>query len=197
MDNLGGTDGPGDENLGVLVPGNYIDLFALELVDYALDSVASHSDTGAHRVNSLLGGVNRHLAPLSRLPRDGLDLDHAVVNFRHLNLKKALEHILVTSGNQDCRPLGGGPHIQHVNLESLALLVPFGGHLLLWRHDRVGPSQVQGHGATVLHVFNYAGDNILFVLDKLFVEEFSLGFPQPLQHHLLGCLRGDAAGIVG
>ena len=75
------------EYFGILVPRYDIDLFPLELVNDALDTVSPHPDAGAHRVDSRLGSADRHLAAEPRLPGDGFNLNYAVVNFRNLNLK--------------------------------------------------------------------------------------------------------------
>ena len=197
MNHLGGADGLGDETLRVGFPRHYINLFPLEFVDDALDAVAAQADAGPHRVNALLSGVDRYLAAKAGVPGDGFDFHGAVIDFRHFNLKEAFQHIPVAAGNQDFRAFGPVPHIQHIDLDALPLLVALGRHLLLRGHNGLGPAQVQVHGAVGFHLFHHAGDDVAPVLEEFLVEEFPFRFPQALQDYLLGGLGGDAAGDIG
>ena len=48
-----------------------------------------------------------------------------------------------------------------------------------------------------LQAVDDAGDDVALLAGVLLEDKFSLGLTQALQHHLLGGLRGDAAGVLG
>ena len=197
MNHFGGADGLGDETLGVRFPRHYINLFPLEFVDNALNAVAAQPDAGPHRVNALLSGVDGYLAAKAGVPGNGFDFHGAVINFRHFNLKEPFQHIPVAAGNQDFRAFVALPHIQHIDLDALPLLVALRRHLLLGGHQGLGPAQVQVHRAVGFRLFHHAGDDVAPMLEKFLVEEFPFRFPQALQDYLFSGLGGDAAGDIG
>ena len=169
----------------------------MQLIDDALNAIAADPDARTYWVDPLLGGVNGDLAAEARFPRYSLDLDRTAVNLRHLDLEQPLQHALVAAGYNDLRPFRGAADAEHVNLDPLPFTVPLGGHLLVIRQDGLRPPQVQSDGAHSVGLFNDAGYDVAFMLQELLIEQFPLCFPQPLEHHLLGGLRGDTAGVVG
>ena len=103
-----------------------------------------------------MGGVDRDLAAEAGIPGNGLDLYHAVIDFRHLDLKQAFKHVPVTARDEYLRALWGIPYADHVDLGALALAVPFSGYLFFIWKDGLSPSQVYHYGLAVFRLVNDA-----------------------------------------
>ena len=99
---LGRREGLGDEDGGVLVPLDDVDLLAGQLGHDRLDAGAALADRGADRVEALLARGDRDLAPAARVARDRLDLDGAGVDLGDLQLEQAAQEALV--GAADAAP---------------------------------------------------------------------------------------------
>ena len=130
-----------------MIPGNDVDLLALELVDDALDAVAPYADAGPHGVNTLLSGANRHFTAVPGFPGDCLDFHHPVVDFRHFYFEEPAKHIFMAARNQYLRAFGGVANTEDVHLGPLAFAVALGRHLLLVGQNGLGPAKVQSDGA--------------------------------------------------
>src|SRR5439155_1041027 len=94
--------GVGDEDAGVIVPRDDVDLLATELGDDRLDARPTLADRGTDRVETLLARRDGDLRPRAGLAGDRLDLDGAAVDLGDLELAEPLEDDLL-------RRLGADP----------------------------------------------------------------------------------------
>ena len=88
-ENLGRRQGVGHEQSRVFVPGDHVDLFAAQLGDHRLDACPALADGRANRIEALLARCDGHFRAAAGFPRDGLDLDRAGMDLRHLELEQA------------------------------------------------------------------------------------------------------------
>src|SRR5262249_58520470 len=77
----------GDQVLVGLAPADDVDLLAVELVRDGLDAGAADADAGADAVHALVVAVHGDLGAVARLARDAADLDHALRDLGHLQLR--------------------------------------------------------------------------------------------------------------
>ena len=121
-----------------------------------MDSVAPDPDARTHGVNPGLGGTDGNLAAETGFTGDGLDLNHAVIDLRNLDLKQPFEHVLVASGDENLRSLGRASDADQVDLGALPLTVALVGGLFFVREHCLGAAQVQSDGAARFGLFNHA-----------------------------------------
>ena len=135
-------------NVGrVLGPRDDVDLLAAQLGDDRLDAAAALADGGADRVEPLLAAGDGDLAAAAGLAGDGLDLDRAGVDLRHLELEQAAQEVLVGAADVDERARGRAADLEHVRLDVLADAVVLGGRLVGRGQDGLGLAQVEDHAA--------------------------------------------------
>src|SRR5262249_31990709 len=98
-----------------------VDLLALQLVHHGLHARAAHTDASADRID---GGVARDHADLGAragIAGDRLDLDDAVIDFRHF-LREQLGHELrMGAGQKDLRPAGFAAHVENIGADAVAV----------------------------------------------------------------------------
>ena len=76
-----------DELGGIVAERDDVDLLATEFVHDHTDARAPGTDAGTCRIDVGIVRPDRHLGPMARLARHGLDLDDAVGDLRNLELK--------------------------------------------------------------------------------------------------------------
>ena len=128
------------------------------------------------------------------LAGDGLDLDGAREDLRHLLLEQAAQHQPMRTRDDDLRPARRVADLGHVHAQALALVVALGRHLLGARHDGLGAIDLDDDRAR-LDALDDAVDDLALALGELVEDEPALGVAQLLHDHLLGGLRGDAAEL--
>ena len=159
------------------------------------------ADAGAHGVDALHGGANRHLGAGTGFPGDVADFHLTVGDFRGLQLEQPPHQIGMGAGNPDQRAAAHFVNLQHIHPEHVALVVGFAGNLLACLEHGVGgvvpltdaQEHVAGGGVDAQHG---AGHQLLCLVGIAFVSHAPLGFPDALNDHLLGSLGGDAAEFL-
>jgi hypothetical protein len=175
-------------------PGDDVDLLALQLADHGLHAAAAHADAGADRIDR---GIIRHDADLGAaagIAGDGLDLDDAVVDLRHL-LREQLGHELRMGARQeDLRAARLAAHVVDVGADAVALAEDLARQQFVAAHDRLGAAEIDHHVA-VLDALHHAVDDLADAVLVLLVLPLALGLPHFLHDDLLRRLCGDAAEI--
>jgi hypothetical protein len=193
---LGRAEGLGDEDRGIGVPLDDIDLLILELIDNELDARSALANTGPHRVNPGLQRGDRDLRARARLTGDRLDLNLALLNLGHLDLEQAPEHVLVGAAQQNLRPAQAALDLGHVRAHTLLRLVLLARNPLLAQQNALGPAKVD-HQRGWGDAGDDAIDDLAFPLGKLAELKITLGLAQLLHDHLLGILGGNPAKVLG
>ena len=110
-----------DEGRDVLRPRNDVDLLALQFVDHRLHARAAHADAGADRIDRGIARDHGDLGARARVAGDRLDLDDAVVDFRHF-LREQLGHELRMGARQeDLRAARLAAHVVDVGADAVAV----------------------------------------------------------------------------
>src|SRR5699024_3314353 len=136
----------------VLAPADDVDLLAAKLLHDLFHTRAAGADAGADRVDVGVLAPHGQLGAGAGLAGDGLDLDGAVVDFGHFQLKHALDQARVGAANRHARAAVGGQHVDDVDLHGLALAESLAGDLLVaGQHGAAAFAQVQ-HDVAALGV---------------------------------------------
>ena len=117
---LGGLQRVHQEGRRVFVPRDDVDLFALKLVHHGLHARTAHTDTGADRVDAVVIGNHGDLGAASRITGHGLDLDDAVIDFRHFHLEQFFHELRRRAAEEDLRATHLAPHILDVAADAVA-----------------------------------------------------------------------------
>src|SRR3954452_1105563 len=186
----------GDEAGGLVVVGDDVDLLAAQLAHDHAHARAARPDARADRVDAVLMRDDGDLRAVARLARDVLDLDEAVGDLRDLELEQRLDQLAVAARDDDRRALRGGRDLLDDRLDALVVLVALALDLLGLGQQRLDAlAQLDERVAGVL-LLDDAGDQLADAVAVLLVHHVPLGLADPLEDHLLGGLRGDAAEVV-
>ena len=89
-----------------------------------------------------------------------------------------------------------GANLADDRLDARALLVALAVDLLRPGQQRLDLAEVDEDVPAVAGLLDDAGHDLADAVDVLVVHHLALGLADPLQDHLLGGLRGDAAEVV-
>ena len=131
---------------------------------------------------------------MTRLARDGLELDDAVDDLGDLELEQPLHQARVRARHDDLRALGRLADLDDVRLQAAAVVVVLVLHLLGLRQQRLDLAEVEERVAGV-GLLDDAGDDVALAARVLLVLHLALGLADALEDHLLGGLRGDATEV--
>src|SRR5205823_11852641 len=110
--------------------GNDVDLLTAQLVHDLPHPHAARANARADGVDVLVVRRDRKLRAVTRLPRDGLDLDDTVDELGYLELEQALHQPGVRARHDDLRTLGRLAHLDDVRLHARAVVVAVTRNLL-------------------------------------------------------------------
>src|SRR5206468_10131866 len=159
-----------------------------------------HADARAARPNASADGVDAlsvrldgDLRAVAGLPRDAADLDESIGDFWNLELEERLDQLGIAPRDDHLRALRARANLGDDRLDPRALLVALAVDLLGARQQRLDLAEVDEHVVTVARLLDDAGHDLGDAVDVLVVHHPALLFADPLEDHLLGSLRGDAA----
>ncbi len=153
------------------------------------------SHTRPHRIHILLVRDDRNLGARPGLPRLSLNLHHAVVHLRNLQLEQATDQPRMAARYQHPRGLRRTLDLQDIDLHTLPEPIGVQRALLRRRQHRLHLPQIHQHGAA-LTPLHHPRDNVPVPVAELLIDDVALGLSNPLRHHLLRGLRGDPPEIL-
>ena len=199
LNDLGRGQRGGDELGDVLAPADDVDLLAVQLLDDLLHAGAAGTDAGANGVNVGVLAPDSQLGAGTGLTGDGLDLDGAVVNFGHFQLKHALDQAGMGAADGHAGAAVGRQHVNDIDLHGVALVEALTGDLLVaGQHGGTALAQVEHDiAALMVNGNNGGGDQLMRAGLHLAALQVALALAQALTDHVLGGLGGDAAELFG
>ena len=181
-----------DERGRVLDIGNDFDLLALQFTDDSLNPAAAHADAGADRIDPRIVRQNGDLSSASGLAGDSLDLDDAVIDFRHF-LGEELGHEFIAGARQEnLRAARLFAHIDDIGTHAVALAQVFAGDHLLAADHCLGAAKIDGDGIA-FGALDGADNDFADTVLVFFELAGALGVANLLRDHLFCGLRGDPA----
>ena len=146
-----------------------------------------------HGMMSIFSPCNhRNLGARARIAGDGLDLDDAVIDFRHF-LRKQLGHELrMRPGQENLRPAGLAAHVVDKGADAIAVAKDFARQHFVAAYDGFAAAKIDHHVA-VFHTLDDAVGDVADAVLVFLILTVALGLAHLLHDHLLGRLRGNAA----
>src|SRR4029077_8272861 len=83
LGDFGGRQRVDDEGRDIRRPRNDVDLLALQFIDHGLHARTAHADAGADRIDRGIPGNHAVFRARAGIAGHRLDLDYAVIDFRH------------------------------------------------------------------------------------------------------------------
>ena len=183
-----------DEARRIRVPLDDVDLLALQLVDDGLDARAAHADASTDRIDRGILRNDGDLGAAAGVAGDRLDLDDAVVDFRHF-LREQLRHELGPgAGEEYLRAARLAADVVDVGADAIAVANVLARDHLVAANDALGTAEIDDDVA-VLDALDGAVDDLADAILVLAVVALALGLAHLLHDDLLGVLRGDATEI--
>ena len=134
------------------------------------------------------------LARDARVARDRLDLDDAVINFRHF-LREQLGHELRMGARQEnLRAALFLAHVVDIGADAVAGAEGLARDQLVAAQHGFGAAQID-HDVAVFDALDQAVDDLAGAVLEFVELALAFGVAHLLHDHLLGGLRGDAAEI--
>src|SRR5690606_18786427 len=164
---FGRLKGVHEEGCLILVPRDDVDLFALQLVDDRLHARAPHADAGADRVDRVVIGNDADLGAAAGVAGHGLDLDDAVVDFRHFHLEQFRHELRVGAAQEDLGPTRLATDILDIGADAVIGAIAFAADLLVAAQDRLAASDIDDDIAVFLALDHAVDDRALAVLELL------------------------------
>ena len=110
-----------DEGRDVGRPRNDVDLLALQFVDHGLHARAAHADAGADRIDRGIARDHADLGARAGIAGHRLDLDDAVIDFRHFLREQLCHELRMGAGQEDLRSAGFAAHVEDIGADAVAV----------------------------------------------------------------------------
>ena len=178
----------------ITIPRNDVDLFALQFVHDGLHTAAAHTDASADRVDRVVIGNHGNLGARTRVTGDGLDLDDAIIDFRHFHLEEFRHELRVGARQEHLRAARLATDVLDIAADAVAGAIRLAADLFVAAQNRFATANIDDDVAVFLALDLTVDDRALAVAE-FFVLTVALGLTDLLQDHLLGRLRGDTAQI--
>src|SRR5262249_49508459 len=142
-----------------------VDLFALQFAHHGLHAAAAHADAGADRIDAAVVGDDRDLGAAAGGARHRLNLDHAVVDFRHF-LGEELGHEQgMRAADEDLRPALFFAHVADIGAHAVAVLEMLARKRLVAAHHGFRAAEIDRDVA----VFDALDDAAHHLADAVFI----------------------------
>ena len=79
----------GDEKRQIRIPLHHVNLFAIQLIDNALNARSSHPNAGTHRIDTFLQSRHSYFGAVTGLTSNRFNLNGAVIYFRYFYFQQA------------------------------------------------------------------------------------------------------------
>ena len=185
-----------DEPGGLLVVGDDVDLLAAQLGHDHAHARATRAHAGADRVDAAGVRDDGDLRAVAGLARDVLDLDQLVGDLRHFEFEKLPDQLGRAARDDDARALRLVRDVGDDRLDPGAVLVALVVDLLGLGQQRLDALAQLHERVARVGLLDDAGDQLADAVLVLVEHHVALGLADPLEDHLLGGLRGDAAEVV-
>ena len=192
LDDFGRRQRVDHEGRDVGRPRNDVDLLALQFVHHGLHARAAHTDAGADRIDRGIAGNHADFRARAGIAGHRLDLDDAVIDFRHF-LREQLRHELrMGAGEEDLRAAGFAADVEDVGADAVAVAEHFARQHLVAADDGFTAAEIDDHAA-IFDALDDAVDDVADAVLEFLILPVALGLAHLLHDDLLGRLRGDAA----
>src|SRR6195952_5140571 len=132
---------------------------ALQFIDHGLHARAAHADAGADRIDRGIPGNHADFRARAGIAGHRLDLDDAVIDFRHF-LREQLRHELrMGAGQENLRSAGFAADVENIGADAVAVAEHFARQHLVTAHDGFAAAEIDDHAA-IFDAFDDAVDDV-------------------------------------
>ena len=140
-----------------------------------MDTSAFNTDASAHRIDTLVEGLDSYFRTLTRDAGNVLNGDQAFLHFRHFLLEETLQEQRRCTREDDLRRLVFVIHLNHYGADDLTFAIEIGRNLILLRQVEFITFFVEQQHLFLPNLIEFTGNNLadhLFVLlvEALFLE---------------------------
>src|SRR4029079_4431655 len=169
-----------------------VDLLALQFVHHRLHARAAHADAGADRIHRGIPRNHADFRTRAGVAGHRLDLDDAVIDFRHFLREQFCHELRMGAGEEDLRSAGFAADIEDVGADTVAVAEHLARQHFVAADDGFTAAEIDDHAA-LFDALDPALADIADAVLEFLVLPVALGFAHLLHDHLLGGLCGDAA----
>ena len=180
--------------LRVGTPADYIHLFIVQFADNIFNPRTAHSDASTNRVHFFVRAPDRDFCPITGFPRDATNLDCAIGDFAHFQLKKTAHEIRVATRNDNLGAANAVFHRDHIGAEPVADVVIFDDHAFALGHDGFKFPKVE-NDIGAIETTHRSADDFASTIFELLVNHFLFDLANSLHHRLLRSLCSNATKI--
>src|SRR5690606_3049103 len=134
------------------------------------------------------------LGPRARVAGNRLDLDDAVIDFRHFHGEQLRHELRMRTRQEDLRAALLAAHVIDIRTNAVAILEDFAGDQFVAADDAFTTAEINDHIA-VFHTLYGTVDDLANTVLELVILTVAFSFAHLLHDDLLGRLRGDAAEV--
>ena len=171
-----------------------INLFTAQLVNDSLYAHALVAYAGTYRINIAVSGIYGNLGAHTGLAGNGFDFNNAVMDFRNLQLKQALQQAGMSTRNHNLRSLVGALNLNNIGFHTLMVLVDFTGNLLVRSQHGFNLAQIDIN-VLVFHALDNTGNDIIGTALEAFIYLSALCLTDTLYNKLLSVLGSNTAEV--
>src|SRR6185295_12190483 len=161
-------------------------------VHHRLHARAAHADAGTDRIDRGIAGDHGDLGARPGVAGNRLDLDDAVVDFRHLLREQFGGELRMRARQENLRPARFAAHVVNIGPNTIAVAEDFTRQQFVAPDDRFAPAEIDDNVA----VFDPLDDTVDDVANAILVFRVlpvTFGLAHFLNDDLFCRLRGDAA----
>src|SRR4029078_9833567 len=154
---FGGRQRVDDEGRNVGRPRNDVDLLALQFVHHRLHARAAHADAGADRIHRVIPGNNPDFRARAGIAGHRLDLDDAVIDFRHFLREQLCHELRMGAGEGYLRPARVAADVEDVGADAVAVAEHFARQHFVAADDGFTAAEVDDDPA-IFYALSHACD---------------------------------------
>src|SRR5208282_3524091 len=148
-----------------------------------LHARTAHADAGANRIDRGIARNHGDLGARAGVARHCLDLDDAVVNFRHFLREQFRHELRMRAGQENLRPALLAPDVVDIGTDAVAVAEYFARQHFVPPHDRFAAAEIDDHVA-IFDALDDAVDDVADAILVFVVLPVAFGFAHLLHDHL-------------
>src|SRR5690606_6854511 len=178
-----------DEGCRILRPRDDVDLLTLKFANDGLNTRAAHTDAGAYRIDRGIVRDDGNLRARTRIAGDRLDLDDAIIDFRHFHGEQLDHELRMRARQEDLRATLFATYVIDIGAHAVAVTEGLARDHFVAADDAFTAAEIDNH-VTVFDPLHGAVDDFANAILELVILAVALGLAHLLDDDLLCRLGG-------
>ena len=183
-----------DQHAQIRGPRDNINFFAFEFPHNRLDTGPLNAHTGTDGIHGFIFGDHRDLGAIPRLAHDTSNLDNFFHDLGYFQFKQFHHKLGMRTGQNHLHVLGCATDFQQQRSNTIAPVMDFAWNLLVNGQDGFSFSNFHQIIASILPHDDTVNQFIL-ALRIVSLDSLPGRFPNLLENHLFGSLRGNSSEV--